>query len=405
MTFKIKVIKTEEDYKGALELVGVLMAENPNPESTEGEQLSILATLIQDYESKTFPDSLPDPVEAILFRMEQMDLKYSDLIPYLGSKSRVSEILSGERQLTVEMMRALEIGLGIPAKVLLRKPEIKESSIFSNWNKKLLKEMDKRGYFGNTQLTDSNGSTLVKNFFSSIQSPMQLQVLLRQSSYRSAPTTDHQALAVWSEAVLKKAKQVKIEKKYKEGSVTLEFMQKIVKLSVKDDSPIAVQEHLKEHGIILIIEPHFPKTRLDGATILMNETNPIIGLTLRHDRLDNFWFTLMHELAHIALHYNQNINLFYDELEDTKGIEIDPKEHEADELASEALVPGSKWEVSPARMVPSSLAANSLARDLSVHVAIVAGKIRYTGGKYYYLNNLVGQAKVRRHFTNITWNE
>jgi HTH-type transcriptional regulator/antitoxin HigA len=111
----------------------------------------------------------------------------------------------------------------------------------------------------------------------------------------------------------------------------------------------------------------------------------------------------MHELAHIALHYNQDVSLFYDELEDIKGIDIGAKEKEADNLAGEALVPARKWELSPARLIPSFMAADSLAKELGVHVAIVAGKIRYEGGKYIYLNNIVGQAKVQQYFPSEKW--
>jgi len=117
---KIKIIKTEQDYKEALKLLEELMGRDPNPDSAEGEQLNLLTTLIQDYEAKAFPETLPDPIEAIKFRMEQVGLKPADLIPYIGSRSRVSEILSGKRQLTLDMIRALETGLGIPAEVLIQ---------------------------------------------------------------------------------------------------------------------------------------------------------------------------------------------------------------------------------------------------------------------------------------------
>ena len=164
------------------------------------------------------------------------------------------------------------------------------------------------------------------------------------------------------------------------------------------------QKHLKDIGIILVIEPHFSKTYLDGAAILVNKENPVIGLTLRHDRLDNFWFTLMHELAHISLHYNQDISLFYDELE-TASAGLDEKEQEADELAEESLLPKAKWEVSPARLIPSSMAANSLAKELGVHVAIIAGQIRHKGNKYIYLNKIISEAKVRSYFADEKWNK
>lgn len=403
---EIKVIKTEQDYHDALKLIETLMIKDPDPESEEGEQLNLLATLAADYESKNFPTTLPDPIEAIKFRMDQAGLKPVDLIPYIGSRSRVSEILSGKRNLTLEMIRALEMGLGIPAKVLLKEPQAGEDLIYNNWNTKLLKEMDGRGYFGNKHLVSNNASDLIKSFFSTIGSPLQFQALFRQSSnYRSAPSTDKHALAAWAVRIIEKAKKIHLPVKYKVGAVNISFMQELAKLSLKENSPLVAQDYLKKYGVTLVVEPHFPKTRLDGAALLMSKYNPVVGLTIRHDRLDNFWFTLMHELAHIALHYNQGINLFYDELEDIKGIDFGVKEKEADQLAGEALVSTSKWEVSPARLIPSSMAADSLAKELGVHVAIVAGKIRYEGGKYFYLNNIIGQAKVRQCFPKEKWNK
>lgn len=399
----IKVIKTKKDYEAAIKLIDALMTSDPTPDSEDGEKLSILATLIEDYESKMFPSSLPGPIEAIKFRMEQENLKPADLIPYIGSRSRVSEILSGKRALTVEMMRALESGLGIPAKVLLKEPPQNADSIFSKWSKPLLKEMSSRGYFGKHILTDTNGRNLIQEFFDGISSPLQLQGMLRQSNYRSAPTTDKYALAAWSARILSKAKKINIQVKYQQTSMNLSFMQSLAKLSISDNSPLVAQDYLKKHGVILVIEPHLPKTRLDGAVFLFDKNNPVIGLTLRHDRLDNFWFTLMHELAHIALHINQPIETFYDELDEIKGLAINEKEREADSLASEALVPTDKWETSAAKRIPSSLAASSLARELGVHPSIIAGKIRHGGGKYIYLNKLVGEAKVRHFFPKEKW--
>jgi HTH-type transcriptional regulator / antitoxin HigA len=119
---KIKVIKSEKDYEEALKFAGSLMILDPYPESGEGGGLALISTLIEDYETRVFPEELPGHIEAIKYRMEQANLKPVDLVRYIGSKSRVSEILSGKRQLTVEMIKAMEEGLGIPAKVLIRKP-------------------------------------------------------------------------------------------------------------------------------------------------------------------------------------------------------------------------------------------------------------------------------------------
>ncbi len=121
-----KVLRTEEDYNSALKMVEDLMNKNPKLGSNDSDRLDLLVSLIKDYESKIFPKSLPDPIEAIKFRMEQSNLKPKDLIPYIGRRSKVSEILSYKRSLTISMIRALEEGLGIPSKVLIQKIEKKK---------------------------------------------------------------------------------------------------------------------------------------------------------------------------------------------------------------------------------------------------------------------------------------
>ena len=402
---KIKIIKTEQDYQEALKLDEELMNRDPNPDSTEGEQLSLLSTLIQDYETRTLPESFPDPIEAIKFRMEQANLKPTDLIPYIGSRSRVSEILSGKRQLTLDMVRALSDGLGIPVKVLIRKPELDEDAEYETWDNHLVVEMERRGYFGNDSMEKSKKSELLRAFFSSVGTQLKFAVMHRKSHYRSSPLTDRHALDAWAVHVFKKAQKIEMSKKYKHGVVNLGFMQELVKMSTQENGPLLAQEHLKKNGIVLIIEDHFPKTYLDGATILINKDNPIIGLTFRYDKLDYFWFTLMHELAHIALHFGQDISLFYDEIENVKGADMNSREKEADVLAEEALLPKAKWEISPARLIPSSMAANSLANELGVHVAIIAGQIRHKGNNYVYLSKIVNEAKVRKYFPNEKWNK
>lgn len=401
---KIKFIKTESDYKEALDLIRALLSHDPDPNSDEGEQLSLLSTLVQDYEARSLPESLPSPIDAIKFRMDQSGLKPVDLIPYIGSRGRVSEILAGKRQLTLDMVRALEVGLGIPAKVLIRKPDPESNSEYQGWDNRLVSEMESRGYFGSRSLKKHSKLELLKDFFSSISAQPQMAMMLRKSNYRSSPLTDKRALIAWSNRVIQKANKIKVAKKFKDGSIDLNFMQEFVKLSSQENGVILAQKHLKDIGIILVIEPHFSKTYLDGAAILVNKENPVIGLTLRHDRLDNFWFTLMHELAHISLHYNQDVSLFYDELEIASD-GLDEKEQEADELAEESLLPKAKWEVSPARLIPSSMAANSLAKELGVHVAIIAGQIRHKGNKYIYLNKIISEAKVRNYFADEKWNK
>ena len=114
---KIKVIKTGSEYAAALARAEKLM--DAKPGTSSGDELEILSLLIHDYEERVFPIAKPDPVAAIRFRMTQQGLTNNDLVPFLGSRSRVSEILSGRRSLSLKMIRALVGGLRIPADVLL----------------------------------------------------------------------------------------------------------------------------------------------------------------------------------------------------------------------------------------------------------------------------------------------
>jgi len=119
---KPKLIKTDKEYKLALKRIEKLM--EAKHRTCQGDELELLATLVELYEHEHEPISPPEPLEAIRFRMEQEGLKSKDLIPYIGSRSRVSEILSGRRPLTLRMIRNLHQGLGIPADSLLGGMEV-----------------------------------------------------------------------------------------------------------------------------------------------------------------------------------------------------------------------------------------------------------------------------------------
>jgi HTH-type transcriptional regulator/antitoxin HigA len=113
----IKPIKTENDYDQALKRIDELWyAKDGTP---QGDELDILVTLVQAYDAEHYPIPPPTPIDAIKFRMDQMGLTRTDLAKFLGSKSRVSEILSGKRKLTVRMMKILHRELGVPAESLL----------------------------------------------------------------------------------------------------------------------------------------------------------------------------------------------------------------------------------------------------------------------------------------------
>ena len=114
----IAPIKTRRDYRNALKRIEGLM--NAKRGSAEGDRLDVLVTLVEAWERQHYPLGFPDPIEAIKYHMDQNGLQPRDLIPFIGSRNRVHEVLNRRRSLTLNMIRRLHEGLGIPADSLIK---------------------------------------------------------------------------------------------------------------------------------------------------------------------------------------------------------------------------------------------------------------------------------------------
>ena len=403
----IRVIRSRDDYEEALAAIEQILDNEPLVGTPEAERLELLTLLVEDYEKKTNPGMLPTPVDAIRFRMEQEGLTQKDLVPFIGSKSKVSEILSGKRQLTLPMIRALHSGLGIPAKVLLQEQEgndLEANEI--EWEHYPLAEMVKRGWIPkvtNVASALANREQHLRQFFRPIGSPTTVAVLLKRTRHvRASRSMDKHALEAWIARVLIRAKTLVPQSTYTPETVNDRFLAELVRLSWFESGPQLAQEFLFRHGIPLIIEPHLPSTYLDGAALLNEAGRPIIGMTIRHDRLDNFWFCLFHELAHIRLHFLAGgPKQFVDDVEvHSSG---DKLEDEADQAANEALIAQDVWEASAASQGRAPVAIRALAEELRISPAIIAGRIRRKYNDYRVLNELVGRGQVRSLFPDAIW--
>lgn len=395
-------INSELEYKSALREMEELIDSNVLTGTIEGDRLNVLSLLVEDYERKLFEANAPDPVEAIKFRMEQMNLSQRDLVPFIGSRSRVSEVLSRKRPLTFAMARALHKGLGIPAKALMR-----EQLLFDTpqedveWERFPIRTMIARGWIRESVANaSSHARELMLGFFAPLGKSWAPEALYKQTRYvRSAREMDQYALAAWNARVCIRAQETPPPVAFDRSVLTLEFMHELAHLSTLTDGPLHAKAYLHTVGVSVIVEPHLPETYIDGASLSLNSTWPVIGLTLRHDRIDNFWFVLMHELAHISLHLGGETVAFYDDL-DSEDVENE-KEREADAVAGEALIPESEWKRSPASNLRTPEAVEHLAKRLRIHPAIVAGRIRHHYKSYRVLNRLVGQGEVRCLFPEI----
>ena len=398
-----RLIKTSAEYERAIEELESLIALDPAANSDEADRLHLLALLIESYESQNFPIELPSPIEAIKFRMEEQQLKPRDLIPFIGSRSKVSEVLSGKRPLTVAMIRALHNGLDIPLNVLVQQSQPEdECDQRTVWERFPLKEMTNRGWIEATQNELRNAwDTLLDRFFQPIGGVQSINALCRRTLIeRSGKEMDKYALWAWTARVLIVAKSADLPE-YQSGTVNDDFIRRLVHLSLSDKGPKKAQDYLMQHGIAVIVEPHLPRTRLDGAALLSVEGRPVIGLTIRQDRIDNFWFTLVHELIHVQKHLTTDNEAFIDDLESEPG--SDPREREADRIAGEVFFPRSMWTRSDAYRQRTPDAVNELALQLGIHPAIIAGRIRHDAKNFYVLSQMVGTGKVRKLWPDIKW--
>ena len=393
-----KIIKTEEDYETALEGIEELM--EARPDTPDADELELLATLVELYEDEQYPIDFPDPIEAIKFRMEQTGLKRTDLAPFLGSRSRVSEILNRKRPLSLKMIRALHNDMGIPAEVLLQKPGAKLPKEYGDleWNKFPVNEMYKRKWFtefgGTLSEAKEHAEELIRDFLTPLDKEQLDRVFFRKHVRRGSRMNNYSLMA-WKAKVLMEAKKKELPR-FKPEVFSDEFMSDLTKLSFYDTGPKLAAELLEKSGVAVILERLLPGTHMDGAAMRLPDGRPIIALTLRYDRLDNFWFSLFHEIGHVVLHFKGSE--YYCFLDDFDEETSDKREKQADEWAANALIPPDKWATSSVRSNFQPKAVCDFAYQLRFHPAIVAGRIRKELNNYRILSKLVGQRKVRKMF-------
>jgi HTH-type transcriptional regulator/antitoxin HigA len=154
-----------------------------------------------------------------------------------------------------------------------------------------------------------------------------------------------------------------------------------------------IGQHLANFGIILIHEPAFPGMKLDGAIFAISTGHIVVALTLRYPRLDHYWFTLMHELAHAVLHADQLDDPIIDNFED----ELDSLvEKQADRLASESFIPKNEWRSCPARYTLAVKDVVQFAEGLGIPAQVIAGRLQRELGRYDLFSEIINEYNVRK---------
>ncbi len=402
-----RIIKTGAQYRAALAAVERLAAEDPVAGSADGDRLELLAKLVEDYEKERYRFARPDPIEAIVFRMEEQGLRQKDIADLLGGKNRASEILSRKRPLTLSMVRALSESLRIPADLLIRQPEPSDFGAEDEENGENeesqipMPYLLKSGWFEDDDARRLTTAAVVARYLRPrAGGPLYLR---RTITYGATPDTNKTRLRLWVSKVRELAAASRRQRgPWRADTLNDEFLSFVARLSGADEGPRLAQKLLAEKGIALIVWPALPQTKLDGAAMLDAEGAPIIGITLRHDRLDSFWFTLLHELVHAWKHLPEKDVAITDEsVED--GHDDDSKEAEANRLARNAFIPRSLWKRTDAFLRPSVESILALARRLHISPAIVAGRLRREKTGYAAFSGLVGNRQVRKLFPDVKW--
>lgn len=378
-TLKIGPIRSEETYARYFARASALMSKT-NQKALD--ELEVLQALMERWERSQYNLPAPTPIEAIRFRMAQQGLSSRDLEPYIGSRSRVSEVLSGARPLSIDMIRALTRHLGIPAASLISAPE------HSPARKRALPSKAAVEKLKSFQVMKPRET--VEQFVSRVFPPAAQPALLRKTrTERTNAKTDLAALQAWCAAVVVKADAAKIPAR--RTAIRDERGRDLAKLSSHPDGPGRVADALREMGIVFVTLDHLPGTYLDGAVLSRTDGAPVIALTLRHDRIDNFWFTLLHEYCHVARHLNAETRVILDDLEVKTSDDV---EGEADTFAQDALIPPRIWRrvSSPDMGIEDVLAA---ATEAQVHPAIVAGRWQREQKDYRRFAKVLGHGQVR----------
>lgn len=370
-------IRSEAHYEAALDRMNVLIGKH---DQRSLDELEVLQTLVEKWDRENNNVmTLPTPVEAIRFRMKQGNLKPRDLEPYIGHKSKVSEVLSGRRPLSIDMIRALHRHLGIPLASLVGPDEDDRNE--PRLTKSAMKML---ASFGVLRQKEHYSAFLGRAFAGTA-----LPAMLRKTrTERTNAKTDVNALEAWCAAVLVKASSFKPPRK--RHAISPEFGRELARLSSKPDGPTLVRDALAQVGVAFVVLEHLPGTFLDGAALCRTDLTPVIAMTVRHKRLDNFWFTLLHEYAHVCRHLTGETKIILDDL-DVKS--ADSIEREADEFAQSALIPTriaqklESNELSPEDVI-------RIAAEAEVHPAVVAGRWQREHNDYRRFAKMLGRGEV-----------
>ncbi|EQB00229.1 hypothetical protein L288_18500 [Sphingobium quisquiliarum P25] len=289
---------------------------------------------------------------------------------------------------------ASSIGLGFEAKLTLtgEDPSINDMPGGLSLADFPFAEMNTRGWFGrqiDRRTPSAERARVLRDFF--VQAPREIAPALHRKTAGSLSVPRRAALLAWQARILMKARQrVGLARRFTTPSA--EVVSQIAKLSSDPIGIRKVVELLLEYGVIVVFEKHLPKTKLDGAAMSLDGIYAVIGMTARHDRIDNFWFVLLHELGHIIRHWPRVVGEGI--MDEDAGNSDELIEREADEFAENAILPKVTWQGSTVRFAKLPEAIIKFAARHDLHPALIAGRIRRERD-YTEFHDMLGSGEVR----------
>ena len=283
----------------------------------------------------------------------------------------------------------------IGERVALREADLDTSEILGIFSEtSTCKEMIRRGWLNTSRLKDEKRlREIVSGLEELLFLPLSAPELFRGAAKLTAQNlTGQLAVLAWLAQVRRTASETDAAP-FDYSSLTSEAIRELVQLSRYDDGPLRAEQWLRSVGIPVVIMSSLPGMKLDGVSSTVDSC-PFIALTIRYDRVDSFWFTLLHEIGHVLLHLRDDLDqVFLDDLDESS--QDDELEAEANAFARDSFVPRHVWRRSDAFKLGTKRAIEELADKLRIHPAIIAGRIRYETGNYTHLSDMVGQGSVR----------
>ena len=327
-------------------------------------------------------------------------LSQTDLADRLGMKAQQIQRYEASGYLGANLSRLIEIAEELDVQVATSFSDDAPGGLVAwsdvdeiDWNRLPAKEMVSRGWY-----EPELGQSLVsatQSYFTRTGADAYVTAHHRKK-LRGQNLPNELTLLAWQARILDLA-----AKRVEDGGIAEfehndEWLGDLVRATTEENGPSKVADLLAQNGVLFFVEPQLPGSYLDGAAMLSSSGHPIIAMTLRFDRLDNFWFVLFHELGHVFRHLFEHTHLdFFDE---DGPVGEDALELEADLFALDQLIPQDAWDTCLSRFALSEEAVRLDAKKLGVHHSIVAGRIRREQENYTILNDLVGQGEVRRQF-------